>query len=116
MDSSIYSLTKIENMCNGNKEFINQMVDLFIEITPALIAQLHFGLLESDYKKIHFAAHKLKLSINMMEIKSIQSEIVSIEKIAKENGDLSTLNTLITHTNAILNTVILELKTRQSPL
>ncbi len=112
MQNPLYSLSQIEIMSGGNTEFINQMVDLFIKLTPDLIQQLNFGLLESDGDKIYFAAHKLKLSVDMMGIQSIQTEIRMIEKLAKEKGDFATLNTLILHTNAVLNSVILQLKSR----
>lgn len=112
MGQKMYNLEQIEMMSEGNKEFVNKMVNLFIELTPELLNRINTGLIESDYDEIKSAAHKMKPSIDMMGIVSLKNEIRNLEKLALDRADVVTIKNAIVYLETTLEKVINQLKNR----
>jgi HPt (histidine-containing phosphotransfer) domain-containing protein len=89
MKNKLYNLELIQLMANGDKTFVEKMVSLFIELTPALLNRLKLGIEIQDYKEIKLASHKMISSIDMMGIETLKPVIRSLEKMAIEKADIS---------------------------
>ncbi len=112
MEPKMYNLEQIEMMSEGNNEFVDKMVNLFIELTPELLNRINTGLIENDYDEIKSAAHKMKPSIDMMGIVSLKNEIRNIEKLALDRVDVVTMKNAIVYLETTLGQVINQLKNR----
>jgi HPt (histidine-containing phosphotransfer) domain-containing protein len=112
MTNQLFNLDQMTILSGGNTEFVNKMVDMFIEITPELINRIKIGLMDQNYEEIKAASHKMKPSIDIMGIVSLKSEIRTIEKLASEKEDLMELRESINHLDDTMNEVFYQLKHR----
>jgi HPt (histidine-containing phosphotransfer) domain-containing protein len=80
----LYSLKTLENISRGNKDFVKKMALMFCEQAPSLVKEMQERFLEGNLEKMGALAHKLKPSIDNMEIVSLKALIRSIEKAGKE--------------------------------
>jgi PAS domain S-box-containing protein len=109
LQTPLYSLHKLQAMSRGNDDFVKKLTELFKEETPKSITLLNEYLNSKDYERIKAIAHKIKPSINMMEMNSIKNEIQLIEDYAGELVNLEQLPELINKVTLVCNTVIKEL-------
>ncbi len=112
MEDKMYNLEQIDMMSGGNAEFVDKMVNLFLELTPELLNRIKTGLIDSNYEEIKSAAHKMKPSIDMMGINLLRNEIRNIERLALEQGDVMSLKNAITYLDETLNKVMIQLRNR----
>ena len=112
MRDQLFNLDQMTIMSGGNTEFVNKMVNLFMEITPELINRLKIGLMDGDFEEIKSASHKMKPSIDMMGISSLKNEIRTIEKLANEKENIMALKETIYYLDDTMNEVYFQLKNR----
>ena len=109
-NDKLYDLTKLENMAGGKSGFIDRILNIFREETPKSLAQLKTGLEEKDYDRIRAAAHKMKPSIGMMGIETIEKTIAQIEELSENQTHLHELPELIRKTDEVCNIVLKQLE------
>ena len=105
-DEVLFSLKKLEDMSRGNKAFVEKLVNLFKEETPKSIQALNEYLENREYDKLKSVAHKMKPSIDMMDIKSIREDIQQIEDYAGQSVNLEQLPFLIKKVSDVCNKVV----------
>ena len=103
-----HDLTELKAMSMGDDEFVQKMVNVFLETTQESLEQLLEAFEKGDFEKVSALAHKIKPSIDMMGIKDLQEPIRTIEKDGKESGQ--ELPNLVPKLDKILTTVFDELK------
>lgn len=77
---ALYDLTKLREMSGGNDEFVIKMLQLFIQTGSEALLELKSTLKSSDFLKIRKITHRLKPSIDHLDI-PILSEIKELEKL-----------------------------------
>ncbi|MFM9944153.1 MAG: Hpt domain-containing protein [Bacteroidia bacterium] len=112
MEDKMYNLEQIDMMSGGNAEFVEKMVNLFIELTPELLNKIKTGLIEGNYDEIKASAHKMKPSIDMMGINLLKNEIRNIERMAMDKTDVMALKNAITYLDDTLGQVMDQLRNR----
>ena len=105
MEEKLYNLSSLENLSGGNQEFVDKMVNLFLNMTPNLLDKLMTGVENKDYIEVRAAAHKMIPSINMMEINVIKNVVRDIERLASEKADFSEITKDVSFLEITLNTV-----------
>ncbi len=110
----LYSLTQIEDIARGSKEFIDKIIDLFIKQMPISLKEMRDAYDSKDFVKLSKEAHRIKPSIDHMGIVSLKEEIREIEYFAVEYGESERLDRLLNKVNEVLNQVISELKKADS--
>jgi PAS domain S-box-containing protein len=85
-----YDLITIETISRGNQAFINQMLNLFFELSNQTIDNLNASINKEDYFAIKQAAHKIKPSLESLKIYDLKAKAIEIEAdaIAKTSIDL----------------------------
>jgi CheY-like chemotaxis protein len=106
---SLYSLSKLEMVSRGNREFVEKMVNLFIEQNIENISQINTALDNCDFEKIKSIAHKMIPAIDNLSITSLQQEIRIIEKLGAEKN-MNELASKIDLLTQKIEEVILHLK------
>ena len=56
----IYSLDKINEMAEGDQDFINSVISVFLEEVPEDLEALEVALQEKNYDQVYKLAHKIK--------------------------------------------------------
>lgn len=84
-----YNLIKLEELAEGDKDFMAVMVETFLEEIPSDLEQMVAGVLDNDRAKAHEFAHKMKPSLDLFGSPA-RPVIYDIEVWGKKNlpGDM----------------------------
>jgi signal transduction histidine kinase/DNA-binding response OmpR family regulator len=67
-DAPLYDLSKLKQITRGDEKFIVKMLHVFINETMSGIASLERAFEEKDIKQVKFLAHRMKSSLNNLNI------------------------------------------------
>lgn len=84
----LYDLEQLNAIAAGNDEFVNKMVRMFLDMTPALVERISDGVQLQDWAEVKAAAHKMKPSVDMMGITSLRDIVRTIELNSKMETNL----------------------------
>lgn len=74
-----YNLEKLRRDVGGDENFVKQMVQLFCELGEETIVNIDQAIAEKKYDLIKKYAHKIKASIDTLEIVELKSKVREIE-------------------------------------
>ncbi|MFT5310409.1 MAG: PAS domain S-box-containing protein [Bacteroidia bacterium] len=108
--TALYNLSKLTEMSRGNSDFVNKMLGLFVDSAIKSTLELEIAMEKGNIDTIRKLAHKLKPSLDNLEIDSIHVEIRKLESFepnTQSNKQLSALvnkvsNTLVQTSEAII--------------
>ncbi|WP_316739383.1 PAS domain S-box protein [Pedobacter aquatilis] len=106
----LYDLSTLRQISKGREAFVKKMVDMFCEQTPLSVKEMIDAYHENDFQQMGAIAHKLKPSIDNLNISSLQKVIRDIETIGKEGLDGSSLPGALRNTEVTINKVTALLK------
>ncbi|MGS2740147.1 Hpt domain-containing protein [Sinomicrobium sp. M5D2P17] len=106
-----YSLKKLEELSDGDRDFIASVVSVFIEETPSDMEELERAVQEEDFDAIYRHAHKIKPNADLLGMEETTSLIRTLETQAKEHADISGIKEMYTEVKEQVEEVIRELKT-----
>ena len=97
----ICKLDYLVTITRGNKKMMNNIIDIFMEVTPAELSALDAAIKKTDYNIIRDICHKIKSSFSLLGIAAIEPVFAEmehlgaiasgIEKIKLLNGRLNNL-------------------------
>jgi HPt (histidine-containing phosphotransfer) domain-containing protein len=88
-------LTYLEEIACGNKDFLVEMIDLFMAQAPEILDQIHDKISKKEWTAAGSLAHKLKPTFAMIGIMNGKELSEKIEKNARAGLELSTLPDLV---------------------
>lgn len=106
----LYSLEGLRIISKGREDFVTKMIEMFCQQVPDALINLNARFEENDLSQVSKLAHKLKSTIDHLEIRSIQRTIRAIETQSDEHGSREELVPMINEVNGILHQVIEELR------
>jgi signal transduction histidine kinase/CheY-like chemotaxis protein/HPt (histidine-containing phosphotransfer) domain-containing protein len=109
----LYNLSVLHNSSRGNDKFVLKMVGIFVEQTIATIEKIDAALESNNFLEISQLIHKIKPSIDSMGVLSIQSEMKTLEKIAKETQNKGQITAIYTLVKKTLQLVISQLQKKE---
>lgn len=109
-DEKLYDLSMVEAISGGDKSFVQRMLQLFLDTVPATINDLKASCDAGDWAMLSKHAHKLKSTIDSMNINSLKQDIRTIETSAKSNGDPVELKRLTSKVLSVINEVMTQVK------
>lgn len=80
----MFSLQGLEKTARGNKEFMLKMLTLFVQLSHEAITIFEQPISSETRERIAKTAHKIKPTVDLLDIQSIKSEIRLLEKIHEE--------------------------------
>jgi len=87
-ESRLYNLEKLYEIDDKNKEFISEIISVFLSSIPINARDLVNAADEKKWDKVYFLAHKMKANIDLLNIKAISEEIRVVERNAKTKTHL----------------------------
>lgn len=111
-EEKLYDLSQLREVAAGSEEFVDKMVDMFLQMTPGLTERIQNGFLAEDWEEVRAAAHKMKPSIDMMGIEPLKTVVREIEGNAKNATDLDEIPALLGHMMETLEVVYTQLRNR----
>jgi len=102
-------IDSLHQIARGDKNFVNELIDMFLKQTPLTVANIHDYAARSLFKELDDAAHTLKgtaANIGAVKIRDICQQI----ELAARAADLSKINPLLTILDDVFNRTISEMK------
>jgi CheY-like chemotaxis protein len=106
----LYDLSMVRSVSGGDEHFIKKMVALFIETVPPNVAELNKAMKNEDWDQVAKMAHKLKSTVDSMGIKSLKTDIRTVEANAKIKESLQAIPVLVYKIETIINSCIEQLQ------
>jgi PAS domain S-box-containing protein len=106
----LYNNQMLSQMMKGNTTQIQQMESLFMKQSEDAIRQFNELLSNQNWKQIGLLAHKIKASIDMLQIVPLKQPIRQLEALGKQEQESPEIADLIELTNEILLKVCEEIQ------
>jgi HPt (histidine-containing phosphotransfer) domain-containing protein len=94
-NDQLFDLSYLNQIFQGNKEMVNNIIKLFLEQVPEYIEEMQECVDRNDLRSLHPLAHKAKSSVAMLGLKNMETSIIQIEQDSKHNRNLDTLPNLV---------------------
>jgi HPt (histidine-containing phosphotransfer) domain-containing protein len=105
-----YDLSYLNQVFQGNREMINNIINLFLQQVPEYIREMEECVRKNEPLSLHPLAHKAKSSVSMLGIKEMETDILQIEQDSKHLRNLDGLPTLVSRVKDNCQLVYGELK------
>jgi len=106
----LYSLRRIEKMSHGKVSFTSKIVAEFIGMATLNIDSLQLALRSKDLETIRDIAHKIKPSIDVLEIDALKKTVREVENHNLDDGLTEDLAASVNQIIAVLGEVIADLQ------
>ncbi len=109
-EQKLYDLSLLKEIEKNDEKFIRDLIDIFIKHAPKNAEDLVKACSNREWNRAYFIAHQMKASIDLLEIKSIQNDILAVEQNAKEKTHLDNLSAKANYINEIIKQCTEEMK------
>lgn len=106
----IYSLDKINEMAEGDQDFVTSVVSVFLEEVPADLEGLENAIGSKDYENIYKLAHKIKPNVDLLGMEHARATALEIETLGKTSGSMGEIEEKFPHLKKDVLQVITELQ------
>jgi len=89
----IYSLDKINELAEGDEDFIRSVVSVFLEEVPEDLIALENAIAAKDFEQIYKMAHKIKPNVDLLGMEQTRANALEIETLGKQVGSFDTIET-----------------------
>ncbi|WP_437399650.1 Hpt domain-containing protein [Flagellimonas lutimaris] len=84
----IYNLDKINEMAEGDEDFIVSVISVFLEEVPEDLESLEKAICSKDYENIYKLAHKIKPNVDILGMEHTRAKALEIETLGKTTGSM----------------------------
>ena len=97
-----YDLSSLQAMSGDDPTFLPIMAKLFLDTVPAVMEKINEALEKGDWKTVGAQAHKLKPTIDALQITSIGQTIRWIELHGKQEKDVELIPAKVKQVRSVL--------------
>ncbi len=106
----LYDMNSLNEVSRGNKDFIVTLARIFLNTIPKNCTEMAEAAEAKNWDRVSNLAHKLKPTIDTMNIRLIKQDIRAIEINAKNKADLISLPRQIEKVKEIIDKTAFQLK------
>lgn len=106
----IYNLDKINEMADGDEDFITSVISVFLEEVPADLEGLEVALEQKNHHQVYQLAHKIKPNVDLLGMEQTRAIALEIETLGKESASISKIEEIFPTLKKDITQVISELK------
>lgn len=106
----LYDLSLVNDLAEGNQDFIKSLVEIFIDTIPANSEEMITAIENEEWEVAGKLAHKLKSTIDTMQIVSIKEDIRFIELNGKNKTNTHEIAVVANKVNAVILETTAQLK------
>ncbi len=88
----IYTLDKINEMAEGDEEFVFSVISVFLEEVPEDLAALENAIAAKNFEQIGKLAHKIKPNVDLLGMEQTRANAYDLEQLGKKSGSLDEIN------------------------
>lgn len=100
-DKNFIDLTFLEGATKGNKEYMIEIIDTFLEQTKKALNTIRSSIDKKDWHTVNQTAHQIRPSFGYIKIKDLENLIILIESYALTKENLCSLPQLISQMDKI---------------
>ena len=112
MADRVYDLKQLEELAGGNSEFVNSMVETFLEHTPGQLQEMLVAYNNQELTAVGATAHKIKPNIELFGIYEIKQDIRVVEEHGKIGAKTEALEVSIRRVEKYLKEAFNQLQQR----
>lgn len=103
MSNKVYSLEQLEELASGSDEFVQSMIETFLEHTPQQLQEMLHAHQAGDLQTVGGVAHKIKPNIDLFQINAIVPDIRAVEEKGKDGINDEQLRQHLARVEEVLN-------------
>ncbi len=84
----IYNLDKINEMAEGDEDFIISVISVFLEEVPEDLEGLEKAINNRDYENVYKLAHKIKPNVDILGMEQSRARALEIETLGKNSASM----------------------------
>lgn len=111
-----YDLSRLSEMLDGDKDAIINMIKVFNNSTPDLLAQISDLLDQGDLMGVAKVAHNLKSSVSVFGVYDIMDDIDRVVLLGRQNSGQEEISILVSNIDEILTETMHQLEAYQKDL
>lgn len=102
----LFSLEKLTKISSGDESFIHKMIGLFLTKMPAYRVQMREAFMLGNISEIKALAHKIKPTVDSLEIHLLKDVIRALENIPLSGVNLERTERLISEFEGVIDQVV----------
>lgn len=106
----LYDMTLVNDLAQNNADFVKSLVQIFINTIPTTSKEMVDNCTQKNWEQTGKLAHKLKSTIDTMQILSIKEDVRTIEMNCKNNQQLEHIPYLVKRVDAVIERATEQLK------
>jgi HPt (histidine-containing phosphotransfer) domain-containing protein len=106
----IYSLDKINEMADGDQDFINSVVSVFLQEVPQDLQDLEQALEQKNHERVYQLAHKIKPNVDLLGMEQTRAVALEIETMGKNAASISDIENVFPILKTDIHQVVSELR------
>lgn len=106
----LYNLSQLEEMTDGDTEFLISLAGIYLATIPLNSEQMVYAAGAKDWLTVSKIAHKIKPTIDSMNISSISSDIRVLEIDGRNKVNTDKLGKIAVKVDKVINIVAQQLK------
>lgn len=106
----MYNLVQVYELVQGNEEFVKNLAQIYLDTIPSTAKEMVQEIEKQNWGMASKLAHKLKSTIDTMQIASIKEDIRAIEFNGKNATNTDSLLELGKNVERVINEVAVQLK------
>jgi len=101
-ETQMYDFKLVREIAGDDQEFVKRMMGMFVDTMPGLLGDLQINIEQANWEKASKVAHRMKSTIDSMNIIAIKSEIRQIEANGKQQQHLELMPALLQKVSNVL--------------
>ncbi len=106
----IYNLDKINEMAEGDEDFVISVISVFLDEVPEDLESLENAVAAQDYENIYKLAHKIKPNVDLLGMEQTRACALDIETMGKNQASMDAIREKFPLLKTDVHQVISELK------
>ena len=106
----IYSLDKVNEMAEGDQDFILSVVSVFLEEVPTDLEALETAIAEKNYEQVYKLSHKIKPNVDLLGMEQTRATALELETLGKNEGNMGEIEAKFPMLKKDVEQVVSELK------
>ena len=106
----IYSLDKINEMAEGDQDFINSVISVFLEEVPVDLEALEVALEEKNHEMVYQLAHKIQPNVDLLGMEQTRAAALEIETLGKNAANMEDIKKVFPALKTDIYQVVSELQ------
>ena len=106
----IYNLDKINEMADGDEDFISSVIAVFLEEVPLDLKGLENALDQQNFEQVYQLAHKIKPNVDLLGMEQTRATALQIETLGKNAANMNEIKEIFPILKKDIQQVVSELK------